>query len=350
MNKKKLFISLGMCLLVVLFIIAFLYDIKVEKVAENDVKSPIKKMSNDEILTQVLNGEKELIDYDGNEILISDLKIDGVNTSINQYTFLDMDGDNKNELVSITDSYYGYYLILHIENNVIYGYNVNINDMDLINKSGLIYDKTEEGCTYSKIKFIKNKFKFMNVASFNNGQYLIDKEESNEEEFKVYEEEFLKDGIVNYKSNKNNWMAKTLSNTYSIESKKDFKVSTEKLDFLFLTDSEVESFNNELLENKFNLYFINSNGRKGKINIIRKDDNLEETLKEIDSKDIIGVYDENSQFVILINKNDYFGNGLLKSYDYYYFKYYNKDIQFIGNYNSLNSNDILNEEFLNNIG
>ena len=135
------------------FIVIGIQTIKIEKIDINNPES--QTIVTEDILMQVINGEKEFIDSNGKEILIDSLVIEDVPVKINQYSFVDLDDDKNNELVAITDSYYEYYLVLHIDNNIIYGYTIPFSEIDIINNDGVIYDTLNSSTYYRRLKFNK---------------------------------------------------------------------------------------------------------------------------------------------------------------------------------------------------
>lgn len=344
MKKKCIIISTIIAILALIIIGA--KTIKIERVEVPDDGSQVVKMASEEILMQVLRGEKEFIDNDGKEITINSLNIEDVNVKINQYAFVDIDGDNENELVALTDSYYGYYLLLDIDSNIIYGYNVSLNDIDYINNTGIIYDKVDDSIYYRRLKFSKNELKKINMASFVNDEYVIGKEVVDKDEFSNYENDFINKGLIKYKSLSTKWMEKKINSEFSIKAYKTFEINSD-IDILFALDKEFSNFKNDLLEENINLYYMNSNSDIGRVLIKRFDDNLDKYYEELSNKKSICIYDEDSQYMVLVINDDIFDNDLDNNYEVYYFKYYNKGIQFLGKnviddyYNILNEDTIL---------
>ena len=77
MKKKCIIISTIIAILALIIIGA--KTIKIERVEVPDNGSQVVKMASEEILMQVLRGEKEFIDNDGKEITINSLNIEDVN-------------------------------------------------------------------------------------------------------------------------------------------------------------------------------------------------------------------------------------------------------------------------------
>lgn len=345
--KKKLLI-LVTTMAVIIFIIAFIKTVKIEK---DPVENPgvIRKLSNDEILTQVLNRQKEFINEKGIELLLNDFSIEEEKVRINAYQFVDLDGDLNNEVVAITDSFYGYYLVLNIDSNIIYGYTISKSEMKYINNRGIIYNKDDSDNkeVFKRIKFDKNKYKFIELASHKDDEYIIDDHQTDEKIFSDYINDYLKSGYLSYLSLSTNWMKKTLTGKYSIRINKNFEVNSKDSSFLFVTDNLIENFSYDLLDNKFNLYFMDSNSNIGKINIKRKDDNFFENNNEINDKKSVGIYDELSQYIVVIVNNDRLSGNIDDDYKIYYFKYYNKGIQYLGIRYDVEYKNSFNEDILN---
>ncbi len=342
--KKRICILI--CLfVVVLFVIASFKTIKVEKVDNPQVQS----QAIEDILMQVVNGEKEFIDASGKEILISSLTIEDSLVKLNRYTFVDLDGDERNELIAITDSYYGYYLVLHIENNIIYGYNIPIKDLDYINKIGIILNKEENSIQYGRLIFSKSKYKFDVLASSENYVYKVNKKECTEVDFNSYQEEFAQAGLIKYRISSTNWMKKEINRNYSIEIDKSFQVSSLDADFLFAVDGEFENFIGDFLQDKISVYYIDSNNNSSQMFIKRLNDSIEQFTSKLQDNSSVAIFDENTQYIAIIINNDKLSSEIDNNYDIYYFKYYNKNFQFLSDYNTSDLSIIFDEGVISNL-
>ncbi len=310
----------------------------------------IKKASNDDILRQVLNNEKEFINsVDGNEILISELKIEDASVKINRYAYIDLDGDNKNDVIATTDSYFDYAFILHIENNIIYGYIIKNDELKYVNNQGLIYKNKEETIKYQSIKFTKNSYKFIDIASHENDNYTIEGEEVSKEEFDAFEQKFFEQKLLSYKSIDSSWMEKKLTTQYSFEKNKSYFISNETInvDFLIMIDRNFENFNSDFLSEKFSIYYSDSNNNLGKIYIRKTGEDILANNTDLYDNYSVGLYDEESQYIAIVINNDKLNNQYDNNFDVYYFKYYNKDIQYLGWYKIDDLNHLFQEETLN---
>ena len=345
--KKKLLVYSGIVMAIILFFVLAFYNIKVEKVEPEQPEMPIKKISNDDILRQVLNGEKEFINADGNEILLNDLKINDASVKINKYTFVDLDNDNNKEVIAVTDSYYDYSLILHIDNNIIYGYNVKNNELKYINTLGIIYEKEDNTIMYKRIMFNKNNYNFKEIASYRNDKYMIDNEEVSQEKFNTYQDNYIKEKFLSYKSFNNKWMEQKLMNQYSFTKYKIFDISLDNSNLIFMNNQEFENFNSDLINEKFILYYMDSNDNSGRVYIRKYGEEILKDNNDLYENKSVGVYDEESQYMVLVTNNDKMDSDIDNNFEVYYFKYYNKDIQYLGSYNTMDLQSIFNDEAIN---
>lgn len=344
--KKKLAV-IAVCL-VVFIVMCF----KCIKITKNDVNNPNqieKSLATEEILLQVINGNREFINSNGQELLINDLVIEEANVNVNAYSFADLDGDKNNELVALTDSYYGYYLVLHIESSIIYGYYINTSDIDYINNEGIILDNINDSIYYRRLVFDKTTFKKSNVASFTGEEYNINNTVVDKETFDKYQEEFILKGLIKYRSINYLWMEKKINSEYSIKTVYSYQVSANDNDFLFAVDNKFENFKTELIEGNINLYYMDSNNNLGKVYINRISDETDSYYNEILNNKSFCIYDEKTDYISLIISNDRLNSSIDNYYSIYYFKYFNKKIQFLGQYNSLSVTDIFNEDIISDL-
>ena len=344
--KKKVLIIGGTCIFTIAFIVSCMLCIKITKIEPEIVNDePVSISLNDDALLQALKGEREFITKDG-ESLISNLKIEDVNVKINSYAFLDLDGDNKKEIIAVTDSYYDYYYVLHIDNNIIYGCEVSKNDFQYLNTKGIVYVKKDNNIYYRRFKFNKNKYKYVDVASRVDNIFRIGKEEVSEEDFKKYEDEYVIYPMITYQALNYTWMEKTLSNKYSFTKDKVFYSSTDSIDFVFMNDGKYDNFNNDLLNEKYILYYMDSNGNRGKVFLHKNNTELLPGNNDLERSKVVGVYDENTQYLIIVRNVDRMDTDQDNYSIAYYFKFYNKNIQLEGTHRIKNISEILSEETL----
>lgn len=344
--KKKL-VVIVLCLL--FFIVLCFKCIKIEKIDVNNPNLEEKTMATEEILMQVLNGQREFINNDGAELLISNLVIEDANVKVNTYSFADVDGDSNNELIALTDSYYGYYLVLHIDSSIIYGYYINSSDMDYINNDGIILDKVNDSIYYRRLIFDKNNYRKSNVASYSGDEYTINNTVVDKESFDIYQDEYALKGLVKYRNYNSSWMEKKLNSDYSIKSAYIYQVTSDDNDFVFSIDKKFDIFKNDLIEEKIYLYYIDSNNNEGRIFIKRINDSFDIFDEEISNCNCFGIYDEKTEYIALIINNDRLDSSSDNYYSIYYFKYFNKGIQFLGNHNSVDISDVFNEDIISDL-
>ena len=342
--KRKVLIIGGAVVFTVAFIVSCFFSIKITKIEPEIINDePVAVSVNDDTLLQVLKSEREFITKDG-ESLINNLKIEDINVNINSYAFIDLDGNSKKEIIAVTDSYYDYYYVLHIENNIIYGCEVSKNDFRYLNTKGIVYVRDENNIYYRRFKFSKNKYKYIDVASKIDNEYRIGKEVVTEEEFKTYEDDYVIYSMVTYKALNTSWMEKTLTNRYSFEKDKVFNTSTTDLDFVFMNDQKYDNFNNDLLNEKYHLYYIDSNGDRGRVSVHKKDTELLKDNDELNKNKVVGVYDENTQYIVIVRNVDRMNTDKDNYSMAYYFKFYNKNVQLEGTHKIVNVSDIFSED------
>lgn len=343
---KKKIIVISAILFTIVFVVISIKTIKIERVDVNNSDLVVKQASSEEVLMQVLKAEKEFIDPTLKEILITSLTIEDSPVKINQYCFVDLDGDNESELLGVTDSYYGYYLVLNIENNIIYGYIVNKNDMDYINNKGIVLNNVDSSTFYERFEFDKGTYKKAVLASSENNIFIINKEEVLEEDFRKYEDEFVSSGLIQYKSLNTNWMEKRINSDYSLKLKKTYQVNMESKDFIFGLDSEFDNFKDIILDESKNVIYMDSNENSGKMLVKMSDENYDKFISDIAFKKSVGIYDEISQYIAIIINNDKLSSSLDNNYDIYYFKYYNKGFQYLGSHVKSDFYEIFDEDII----
>lgn len=347
--KKKLILPIAVISLIIFIILCF-KCIKIEKIDVNNPNSGTKIMATEEILVQVLNGSREFINSDGVELLINNLVIEDTNCKVNAYAFVDIDGDKNNELMAVTDSYYGYYLVLDIDvNNIIYGYYINSNDIDYINNNGVILDKANDSIYYRRLVFDKTTYKKSNLASYSDSEYTINNTVVDASEFDAYQDEYALKGLLKFRNYNSNWMDKKINSDYSVKLASSYISSSEDLDFLFGLEKKTDNFKNDLREEKIGLYYITSNRDSGKIILRKTDDNLEKFNEEVNDKKSIALYDEESDFIAVVINNDRLDSDMDNNYEIYYFKYYNKGMQYLGKKILVNYTNIFDENIINSL-
>ena len=80
--------------------------------------------SADSMLLSVLNSETSFVDESGNSVLLKNYELDDteIQAVAEKYAFIDFDGDGTNELIAHLNTDYGAYIVFHIYNGKVYGF------------------------------------------------------------------------------------------------------------------------------------------------------------------------------------------------------------------------------------
>ena len=161
---------------------------------KNIPKENIDKNNTEEYLLKALNNETKVIDENNNELLLSEYKLPSdENIEIEKRTFVDLDSDGNNELVALTKSNYGAYIILRHENNMVYVYTINIRSLNNLKEDGtFIGNNGSQSYAYMKLSFNKNSYESKILAEVNKNEniYKINEKDVSEQTFLDYENEF----------------------------------------------------------------------------------------------------------------------------------------------------------------
>ena len=161
---------------------------------KNIPKENIDKNNTEEYLLKALNNETKVIDENNNELLLSEYKLPSdENIVIEKRTFVDLDSDGNNELVALTKSNYGAYIILRHENNMVYVYTINIRSLNNLKEDGtFIGNNGSQSYAYMKLSFNKNLYETKILAEVNETEniYKINEKDVSEQTFLDYENEF----------------------------------------------------------------------------------------------------------------------------------------------------------------
>ena len=166
-----------------------------KKTDENNIpKENVDKNYTEEHLLKALNNETKVIDENNNELLLSEYKLPSdENIVIEKTTFVDLDSDGNNELVALTKSNYGAYIILRHENNMVYVYTINIRSLNNLKEDGtFIGNNGAQSYAYMKLSFNKNLYESKILAEVNKTEniYKINEKDVSEQTFLDYENEF----------------------------------------------------------------------------------------------------------------------------------------------------------------
>lgn len=106
-----------------------------------------------------------------------------------QYAFIDLDNDNIDELV-IFDVKMTYYLVLHYENEKVYGYNIGARSLIHLRTDGSFMTTNASGDFFSisNISFTKESFetKYELYINETENEYLIDGKKTDQKTVKKY--------------------------------------------------------------------------------------------------------------------------------------------------------------------
>ena len=105
-----------------------------------------------------------------------------------QYAFVDMDNDNIDELI-ILDAMMNYYLVLHYENEKVYGYNIGARSLIDLRTDGSFLTSSGAGInSIGNMCFDGIECKVINkaLANDNDQEYFIDGEKIDQETSKKY--------------------------------------------------------------------------------------------------------------------------------------------------------------------
>ena len=143
-----------------------------------------------------MTNKQKFVDENNNEIYLKDFKIvDNQTAEVDKYTLVDLNKDGIKELVIYTTSDYGAYIILHYEDNKIYGYMIGVRSLETLKTDGsFIGSSGANSNEYSTITFNKNSYTIHTEAVYDetNKVYKIDNADVSQNEAKDYVENWNK--------------------------------------------------------------------------------------------------------------------------------------------------------------
>ena len=155
-----------------------------------------------QLLLNVMNNKQKFIDEDNNEVYFKDFKIvENQTAKVDKYAFVDMDKDGTEELVIYTTSDYGAYVILHYENNKVYGYMIGVRSLENLKTDGSFMGSSGANSNeYSRMTFNKNSYSIKTEAVYDGTDkiYKINNEKVSEKEIKEYVENWNKKENVSW--------------------------------------------------------------------------------------------------------------------------------------------------------
>ena len=170
---------------------------KVEKKKEIDYKN---------IYMEVLDGKRKFIDESDREVSFNEYlnnekgSMDSAKVTYAYIDFDNKDSSNHEEMLVLTETNDGYYLILNydISDDKVYGIYKNYRDMVYIKGDATIYGSGGVNANYIyKLILDKNKYEEITLAENDSGVYKIDNKEVSESEYNKYMEDYnSKESVV----------------------------------------------------------------------------------------------------------------------------------------------------------
>ncbi len=158
------------------------------------------------MLNDVLNNRKTFVTNTQQNVTINEYKINETErTIVDKYAYTDLNGDSIYELVVLTLSDYGAYLIFYYdkEDDNVYGYEIGIRSFEELKTDGTFKGASGAGLLeYSSISFSKENYIITALASEDdiNGTYTIDNKTATESEMLDYINTFDNKTSVEFKS------------------------------------------------------------------------------------------------------------------------------------------------------
>ena len=155
-----------------------------------------------QLLLDVMDNKQKFIDEDNQEVFLKDFKIiENQTAEVDKYSFVDLDKDDIEELIIYTTSDYGAYVILHYEDNKIYGYMIEIRSLENLKTDGSFMGSSgANSIEYLRMTFNKNSYTFKTEAVYDdtNKVYKINDINVSEAEIKEYTENWNKKENVSW--------------------------------------------------------------------------------------------------------------------------------------------------------
>ena len=166
------------------------------------LKSENTSNSTKQLLLNVMNNKQKFLDEYNKEVFFKDFKIvENQTAKVDKYAFVDMDKDGTEELVIYTTSDYGAYVILHYENNKVYGYMIGVRSLENLKTDGSFMGSSGANSSeYSRMTFNKNSYSIKTEAVYDatNKVYEIDNTSVSEKQIKEYVENWNKKENVSW--------------------------------------------------------------------------------------------------------------------------------------------------------
>lgn len=147
-------------------------------------------------LFDVMNSCITFIDWANNRVMFNEYKISNEEKAVpSKYAYVDLDNDGIEELVVLTTSDYGAYIILKYQDNDIYGHMIGIRSFEKLKVDGsFIGSSGANNNEYLTITFNENKYSLNKEAVFdeNNQIYQIKGKDVTKDEINTFVEEWNK--------------------------------------------------------------------------------------------------------------------------------------------------------------
>lgn len=197
--SKKIIISI--ILVIMLFVSIGCGSKKAAKVEVKD-----KQIDYKSIYMEVLDGKRKFIDESDREVSFNEYlnnEKGSMDSAKVTYTYIDFDNKDSSkheEMLVLTETNDGYYLILNydINDDKVYGIYKNYRDMVYIKGDATIYGSGGVNANYIyKLILDKNKYEEITLAENDDGVYKIDNKEVSESEYNKYMEDYnSKESVV----------------------------------------------------------------------------------------------------------------------------------------------------------
>ena len=194
---KKIWVIVNVCLILILSACGSKEIVKDKSQKDEEEK---EQLDLKQIYLDIVDSKKEYVDKDNNKQYALDyyksLQYGPVNLA---YKLIDLDGDKTEEMVVAIDSTDRFYLVLHYEEGVVYGFYNVARGMAALREDGTyVASGGADYNYYLKAKFNKNKMEEIILAKREEDKCYIDEKETTEEEYQEYVEQFEKKEMVNF--------------------------------------------------------------------------------------------------------------------------------------------------------
>lgn len=180
--KKKTILGLICCLAVLLAV-----------GCGKEEKDKTSDKSDKELYIEVIDNKQNYITEDNKEKSVNDYLTDENITdgySV-EYALIDLDNDNKDEMIVLFGANDGYYLILKNEDGKIYGFERDYRSMVTIKEDGtMLATNSASSSEIYKVSFDKNKMENISLAVQDGNTYKLDGKTATKKEVEKYYDEF----------------------------------------------------------------------------------------------------------------------------------------------------------------